>query len=103
MFPSQTVETAAKVISPMTNSVIDHNFEEIGLFAHMMSVGMQTQPGWVEDLAARLDGVHEQHRSEMLQVTARVYVANKKRELARDGQPVSIEDVAPPVRGAGVR
>jgi hypothetical protein len=98
-FPSQTVETAAKVISPVTNTVIDKNFEEIGLFAHMMSVGMQTQPGWVEDLAGRLDGILERRRSELLQVTAKAFVANRKRELARDGQPVSIDDVAPPVRG----
>lgn len=98
-FPSQTVETAAKVISPMTNKIIDRNFEEIGLFAHMMSEGMQSQPGWVENLAGRLDGVHDRRKSELLQVTARAYVANKKRELAREGRPITAEAIAPPIEG----
>lgn len=99
-FPSQTVETAAKVISPMTNKIIDRNFEEIGLFAHMMSEGMRNQPGWVEDLTGRLDGILERRRSELLHVTAKVYVANRKRELAREGRPVTAEAIAPPIRGA---
>jgi len=98
-FPSQTVETAAKVISPMTNKIIDRNFEEIGLFAHMMSEGMQTQPGWVENLAGRLDGILERRRGELLQVTAKAYVANKKRELAREGRPVTADAIVPPIRG----
>jgi hypothetical protein len=98
-FPSQTVETAAKVISPVTNKIIDRNFEEIGLFAHMMSEGMQSQPGWVEDLAGRLDGILERRRSELLQVTAKAYVTNKKRELVREGRPVTAEAIAPPIRG----
>ncbi len=99
MFPSATVETAAKVISPMTNKIIDRNFEEIGLFAHMMSEGMQGQPGWVEDLAGRLDGILERRRGELLQVTAKVYVTRKKLELAREGRPVTAEAIAPPIRG----
>ncbi|HEX6987401.1 MAG TPA: hypothetical protein VF170_18630 [Planctomycetaceae bacterium] len=97
-FPSQTVETAAKVVSPVTNMVIDRNFEEIGLFAHMMSLAMRNQPGWVENLAGQLDGVLERRRAELLQVTARAYVAHKKRELAREGRPVSADAIAPPTR-----
>lgn len=99
-FPSQTVETAAKVISPVTNKVIDRNFEEIGLFAHMMSEGMRNQPGWVEDLAGRLDGIPERRRADLLQVTAKAYVTEKRREAAREGRPITAEAIAPPVRGA---
>jgi hypothetical protein len=97
-FPSQTVETAAKVISPMTNMVIDRNFEEISLFAHMMTLAMRTQPGWVEGIAGPLDGILERRRGEFLQVAARAYVANKKRELALEGIPPSPAAIAPPVR-----
>lgn len=100
-FPSQTVETAAKVISPMTNMVIDRNFEEISLFAHMMSLAMRTQPGWVETIARQLDGVLERRRTELLQVAARAYVAQKKRELSLDGGEVLPESARPPVRSAG--
>lgn len=99
-FPSNTVGTAAKVISPVTNKIIDRNFEEIGLFAHMMSEGMRGQPGWVEDLAGRLAGIPERRRGELLQVTARTYVASKKRDLTREGRPITAEAISPPVRGA---
>lgn len=97
-FPSQTIETAAKVISPVTNMVIDRNFEEIGLFVHMMALAMRNQPGWVENLAGQLDGVLDRRKPELLEVTARAYVAHRKREMARDGMPVSIESTVPPVR-----
>lgn len=102
VFPSQTVETAAKVISPVTNMVIDKNFEEIGLFAQMMTVTMRHQPGWIEGLAGQLDGILERRRLELLQVTARAYVANKRRELQRDGQPVSADLMIPPFAGATI-
>ncbi len=98
-FPSQTVETAAKVISPMTNVVIDRNFEEISLFAHMMTLAMRTQPGWVENVAQQLDGILERRRTELLQVAARAYVAHKKRELELDGVTPTPTAIAPPVRG----
>jgi hypothetical protein len=97
-FPSQTVETAAKVISPMTNVVIDRNFEEISLFAHMMTLAMRTQPGWVEGIASQLDGILERRRGELLEVAARAYVAHKRRELALEGVPPSPAAIAPPVR-----
>ena len=83
-FPSQTVEAAAKVISPVTNTVLDRNFEEIGLFIHMMSLAMRNQPGWVEELTGRLDGVLERRKPELLEVTARAYVANRRRQEALD-------------------
>jgi hypothetical protein len=98
-FPSQTVETAAKVVSPVTNMVIDRNFEEIGLFAQMMSAAMRSQPGWVEYIASRMDGVLERRRGELLQVTATTYVTAKKRELSREGFDVSPEEILPPLRG----
>lgn len=97
-FPSQTVETAARVISPMTNMVIDRNFEEISLFAHMMTLAMRTQPGWIEGVARQLDGVLERRRGELLQVAARAYVTHKKRELALEGVTPTAEAIAPPVR-----
>ncbi|MBA3312188.1 MAG: hypothetical protein H0T47_02690, partial [Planctomycetaceae bacterium] len=97
-FPSQTVETAAKVVSPVTNMVIDRNFEEISLFAHMMTLAMRTQPGWVESIAGQLDGILERRRTELLQVAARAYVSHKKRELALEGAISSPEAIAPPVR-----
>ncbi|QDT65894.1 hypothetical protein [Calycomorphotria hydatis] len=80
MFPSQAVETAAKLISPVTNYVLDRNFREISLFAYMMTKAMEREPGWVEQIANRIDGVDKSARPDLLQLTARTYVAAKRRE-----------------------
>lgn len=100
-FPSQTVETAARVISPISNHIIDHNFREISLFVHMMSLAMQRQPGWVERLADKMDGVLDSRKQQFLKLTAQVYVRARKKEVAQTGaaEP-SIEEVLGPVRGA---
>lgn len=81
-FPSQTIETAAKIISPFTNMVIDRNFQEVGLYAHMMTQAMRNQPGWIEMVAGQLDGILERNRTGLMEVTARAYVAQLKREEA---------------------
>ncbi len=91
-FPSQTIETAAKVISPVTNMVIDRNFEEIGLFVHMMTLAMRNQPGWVENLTGQLDGILERRKPELLEVTAKAYVAHRRRQMDRWDGPVSVQD-----------
>lgn len=85
-FPSRTVETAAKVISPLTNMVIDRNFQECGLYAYVMTEAMRNRPGWTEQLAGDLDGILESSRREFLQVTATAYVKHRQRELVRQGK-----------------
>lgn len=78
-FPSQTVETAARLISPVSNMVLDRNFKEVSLFVHMMTLAMIRQPGWVEQLANRLEDVPEEARKELIDITARTYVAEVRR------------------------
>src|SRR5690606_20909099 len=56
-FPSLTVETIAKLVSPVSNRIADRNFEEVSLFVEMMSTAMSRQPGWVEQLAGELEGI----------------------------------------------
>ncbi len=79
-FPSQAVGAAAKVISPVSNMIIDRNFEEISLFLHMMSLAMARQPGWMEQVARRMEGVLDERRVELRKLTARVYVEARRRE-----------------------
>lgn len=79
-FPSQAVGTAAKVISPVSNMIIDRNFEEVSLFLHMMSLAMARQPGWMEQVARRMKGVLDERRVELRKLTARVYVEARRRE-----------------------
>jgi hypothetical protein len=81
-FPSTTVETVARIVSPLSNLIVDRNFREIGVFVHLMSTAMERQPGWVEHLAGRLENLPQARRDELLQLTARVYVEARRRELA---------------------
>ena len=98
-FPSQTVGTVAKVISPVSNIIVDRNFREVSLFLHMMSVAMQRQPGWVEHIANKLDGVSEPRKTELLKLTARMYVASNKRRVAAsaDAEDVDMDQLLLPL------
>jgi hypothetical protein len=95
-FPSQRVETVAKLISPLSNVIIDRNFQEISLFIHVMWLAMGRQPGWVEQIATKLDGVDDQRREELVRLTARIYVDTQKALRARAGEAATLEAIRPP-------
>jgi len=100
-FPSQTVDTAAKIISPVSNLIIDRNFQEISLFLHMMSLAMARQPGWVEHLAGQLEGILEIRKGQLLDVTAQVYVNTLRRDPERAGQSeLLLEQVVEPLKNS---
>lgn len=96
-FPSQTIETIAKLTSPVSFRIADRNFEEVTLFVALMSSAMSRQPGWVEQTAGKLEGVAPQRPQELLQVTASVYVDAERKRLTALGQPVTIESILPAV------
>lgn len=94
-FPSQTVETAAKIISPISNLIIDRNFREISLFVHMMSLAMVKQPGWVRHVADRMEGVLDVRKSQLAELTERVYLEARKRRAAQAAEP---SNLSPPTQ-----
>lgn len=96
-FPSQTVETIAKIVSPLSNRIADRNFEEISLFLVMMNVGMSRQPGWVEQISQRLEGILDGRADALLAVTASVYVDAETKRRRAQGLPVSADAIQPPV------
>ncbi|MGD9855761.1 MAG: hypothetical protein AB7U20_12520 [Planctomycetaceae bacterium] len=104
-FPSQKVGTIAKLISPVSNAIIDRNFQEISLFIHVMWLAMTKQPGWVEQIAGRLEGVPPGRSEELITLTAEVYVTAQTNLRKRTGLPVSLETIRPPsgnpLRSAG--
>lgn len=106
-FPSQTVEAAARIVSPISSQIIDHNFREISLFLHMISLAMQRQPGWVERTVGKMDDVIDSRKQQLLKLSAQVYVANRKRDLKDLGDDdASLDEVLAPTRTAertGVR
>ncbi|MEM9701424.1 MAG: hypothetical protein AAF907_03125 [Planctomycetota bacterium] len=82
-FPSRAIGAAAKLISPVTNVVLDRNFEEVCLFAHLMDRSMQTRPVWVEGLASQMDGVLPRRKVELSRVSETVHAAARYRERLR--------------------
>ena len=85
-FPSQTVETVAKVISPMSNRVLDKNFEEVSVFARMMQVAMAHQPGWIEQTSGKLDNVPADQVESLLRITAKIYAQQRRLAEAQGGE-----------------
>jgi hypothetical protein len=98
-FPSQKIETVAKLISPVSNVIVDRNFQEISLFIHVMWLAMGRQPGWVEQIVGQLEGVTEEQRQELIKLTARVYVDTQTALRRRNGEPVSLDAIRPPTSG----
>ncbi|RLS58881.1 MAG: hypothetical protein DWH91_01385 [Planctomycetota bacterium] len=96
-FPSQTVETVAKALTPVSNKITDRNFEEITLFLRMMQLAMTQQPGWIEQMAGKLDGIMAGRSDSLLQVTAQTYIDEKRRQGEITGEPLTLEAVKPPV------
>ncbi|HUE13973.1 MAG TPA: hypothetical protein VMR25_07410 [Planctomycetaceae bacterium] len=107
LFPSQTIDTVARIMSPVSNAIIDQNFREVSLFLHMMSTAMERQPGWVENVSSRLDGVLAERRTQLMEVTIEVFAdANpglvhvpRRSENRTAGDEVD-RGIAPPTRTA---
>lgn len=71
--PQSAIETAARVISPVSNRIADKNFEEVSLFVRMMSVAMSSRLGWCEQVARRLDGLPATKQRGFLDLAAAVH------------------------------
>lgn len=98
-FPSNTIETAARVISPVSNRIADRNFHEVAMFVRMMHLGMTRQPGWIEHLASQLPGVAPERSQALLDVSAKVYVdAQRKLAQAEGQQSLTPEALRLPMR-----
>jgi hypothetical protein len=84
-FPSTAIETAAKLISPISNVIADRNFREVSLFVHTMSKAMQNQPSWIEQMANKMDGVLPDRKAELISLTATVYNDERRRQQSLTG------------------
>jgi hypothetical protein len=95
-FPSQTVETIAKLISPISHSIADRNFKQLSLYAHLMSQAMVRQPGWVKRLTQDMDCSDEQ-KAAFLDLAAQVHAAAQQR-ADRSAAPLPVDDILAPIR-----
>jgi hypothetical protein len=97
-FPSQAVETVARVISPVSHSIADRNFKQISLYVHLMTQAMAKHPGWIESIGNKLDGVTGTQRQQFLEVSARSHVIARKRLAAQSGKPLQLDEILSPFR-----
>ncbi len=80
-FPSQTVETVARLISPVSHMIADRNFRQLTLYAHLMSTAMERQPAWVESVTRRMDAT-DQQKQDLLKITEQVRLDCERRTAA---------------------
>lgn len=95
-FPSQTVETVARVISPVSYSIADRNFKQLSLYVHLMSQAMVRHPEWVQSIVRRMD-VEETEKTAFLNVAQQAQTQAEKRALEMM-QPVPVDEILAPLR-----
>ncbi|MDP1798830.1 MAG: hypothetical protein Q8K78_15150, partial [Planctomycetaceae bacterium] len=95
-FPSQTVETVARVISPLSYSIADRNFKQLSLYVHLMSQAMIRHPEWVQSIARRMD-VEEVDKTDFLRVAQLAQTQAEKRAM-EIMQPVPVDEILAPLR-----
>lgn len=81
-FPNTAVETAAKLISPVSNYIADRNFQEISLFMHTISLTMARHPGWMQEQLKQMRGVGPEQSTELLKLTEKAHEAHIQRATA---------------------
>lgn len=86
-FPSNGLSAVAKVLTPITNSLMDRNLFEISLYSSMMSRAVRDEPEWVIQVAQQMEGVLPQRKEEL------VAVARQPRRGAGNGKGAN---AAPP-------
>lgn len=67
-FPSAGLSTFAKMLTPVTNSLMDRNLFELSLYASMMSRAVRDEPEWVVQVAEQMEGVLPQRKGELINV-----------------------------------
>ena len=85
-FPSTAFSAVAKMLTPVTNGMMDRNLFEVSLYSSMMSRAVRDEPEWVIQVADQMEGVLPQRRGELIEVAQRPRKVNK-------GQNASSEKV----------
>lgn len=85
-FPSTAFSAVAKMLTPVTNGMMDRNLFEVSLYSSMMSRAVRDEPEWVIQVADQMEGVLPQRRGELIEVAQRPRKVNK-------GQNVPAEKV----------
>ena len=76
-FPSSAFSAVAKMLTPVTNGMMDRNLFEVSLYSSMMSRAVRDEPEWVVQVADQMEGVLPQRRGELIEVAHRPRKVNK--------------------------
>jgi len=89
-FPSAGLSTVAKMLTPVTNSMMDRNLFEISLYSSMMSRAVRDEPEWVIQVADQMEGVLPQRKNELMDV-ARLLRKTSVNGLSRNERVNSVD------------
>jgi len=108
-FPSQTIETVARLISPVSCLIADRNFKQLSLYVNLMSQAMEQQPAWVQVMLRRMDSPEPQKQA-VAALAERVQSAAARRQTSTQQAPLSVpvDEILAPLRvtdapGTGAR
>ena len=96
-FPSQTLDAAAKVFSPLTVNLTDKTFTEVSAFVRMMSLAMSRRPDWVEQISQKMDGVADLRKKQLVDLS----LAAHNQAVRKAGTLVYEFDTYPPAQASG--
>ena len=96
-FPSQTLDAAAKVFSPLTVNLTDKTFTEVSAFVRMMSLAMSRRPDWVEQISQKMDGVADLRKKQLVDLS----LAAHHPAIRKAGTLVYEFDTYPPAQASG--
>jgi hypothetical protein len=82
-FPSHAVDAVAKTIAPVSNKMMDRNFEEISMFVRMMDEAARIRPAWVYDIAPKLEGVAADRPQKLVTLTQTIHREGVKQVAAQ--------------------
>jgi hypothetical protein len=91
-FPSQTVETVARVIAPFSHVIADRNFKQLTLYVNLMSKAMARNPAWVVALTRKMTDIDPQRRAELIKFSQQAAVV----ETARNARDMSLDQAVAP-------
>lgn len=97
-FPSQTIETVARLISPVSCLIADRNFKQLSLYVNLMSLAMEQQPAWVDVMLRRMDSPEHQ-KKELASLAGRVQSQAAQRLVeSRNATDVPVDEILAPLK-----
>ncbi len=87
-FPSTGVSAVAKMLSPVTNNMMDRNLFEVSLYGSMMSRAVRDEPEWIVQVAEQMEGVLPQRKGELIAVARQPRTSKARGTAQQQADPM---------------